>query len=113
MVDEYEMSNGKYITDPSSGYDATKPYVGRDPRFYQSIIYDGSKWGGATINTYVGSGVDWLNYNGAATKTGYYVAKLLDENATLTGKRRVGKSGGRQPGAFAREEPRPRFLAGN
>lgn len=83
MVDEYEMSNGKYITDPSSGYDPAKPYVGRDPRFYQSIIYDGCKWAGATINTYVGSGVDGLNYNAAATKTGYYVAKLLDENATL------------------------------
>lgn len=83
MVDEYEMANGKYITDPSSGYDAAKPYTGRDPRFYQSIIYDGCKWAGATINTYVGSGVDGLNYNAAATKTGYYVAKLLDENATL------------------------------
>ncbi|OQP67749.1 RagB/SusD family nutrient uptake outer membrane protein [Niastella populi] len=83
MVDEYEMSNGKYITDPSSGYDPGKPYVDRDPRFYQSIIYDGCKWTGATINTYVGSGVDGLNYNAAATKTGYYVAKLLDENATL------------------------------
>jgi hypothetical protein len=83
LVDDYEMSNGKYITDPSSGYDATKPYVGRDPRFYQSIIYDGCKWAGATINTYVGSGVDGLNYSTAATKTGYYAAKLLDETATL------------------------------
>jgi hypothetical protein len=84
LVDEYEMKlTGKPITDPTSGYDATKPYVGRDPRFYQSIIYDGCKWAGATINTYVGSGVDGLNYNTAATKTGYYVAKLLDENATL------------------------------
>lgn len=83
LVDDYEMSNGKYITDPSSGYDAAKPYVGRDPRFYQSIIYDGCKWAGATINTYVGSGVDGLNYSTAATKTGYYVAKLLDETATL------------------------------
>ncbi|WP_205509264.1 RagB/SusD family nutrient uptake outer membrane protein [Longitalea arenae] len=83
MVDEYEMSNGKYITDPGSGYDPANPYVGRDPRFHQSIIYNGRKWAGATINTYVGSGVDGLNYNNAATKTGYYVAKLLDENATL------------------------------
>jgi hypothetical protein len=83
LVDEYEMSNGKYITDPSSGYDPAKPYTGRDPRFYQSIIYDGCKWAGATINTYVGSGVDGLNYSTAATKTGYYVAKLLDESATL------------------------------
>jgi hypothetical protein len=83
IVDEYEMSNGKMITDPSSGYNAANPYVGRDPRFYQSIIYNGSKWAGATINTHVGSGVDGLNFNTASTKTGYYVAKLLDENATL------------------------------
>lgn len=83
LVDDYEMSNGKYITDPSSGYDPAKPYTGRDPRFYQSIIYDGCRWAGATINTYVGSGVDGLNYSTAATKTGYYTAKLLDETATL------------------------------
>ncbi|THU33458.1 RagB/SusD family nutrient uptake outer membrane protein [Niastella caeni] len=83
LVDEYEMKNGKYITDPTSGYNAANPYADRDPRFHQSIIYNGRKWGTATINTYVGSGVDGLNYNTAATKTGYYVAKLLDENATL------------------------------
>lgn len=83
IVDDYEMTNGKMITDPASGYDPNNPYVNRDPRFYQSIIYNGCKWAGATINTYVGAGVDGLNYNSASTKTGYYVAKLLDENATL------------------------------
>jgi hypothetical protein len=85
LVDEYEMKNGKYITDPSSGYNPANPYVNRDPRFSQSIIYNGCKWSGATINTYVGSGVDGLNNtaNAASTKTGYYVAKLLDENSTL------------------------------
>jgi hypothetical protein len=83
MVDDYEMANGKYITDPTSGYDANNPYVGRDPRFHQSIIYNGRSWLGSPIYTYVGSGTDGLNYNTAATQTGYYVAKNLDENATL------------------------------
>jgi hypothetical protein len=84
IVDEYEMTNGKYITDPASGYNPANPYVNRDPRFHQSIIYNGRKWAGATINTFVGSGTDGLNSNNpASTKTGYYVAKLLDENATL------------------------------
>lgn len=83
IVDDYEMANGKYITDPTSGYDPTKPYVGRDPRFHQSIIYNGRTWLGASINTFVGAGADGLNNSTAATQTGYYVAKNLDENATL------------------------------
>ncbi|WP_159442240.1 RagB/SusD family nutrient uptake outer membrane protein [Chitinophaga niabensis] len=83
LVDEFEMANGKMITESGSGYDANNPYAGRDPRFAQSIIYNGSKWAGATINTFVGAGVDGLNTNTASTQTGYYTAKLLDENATL------------------------------
>lgn len=83
LVDEYEMANGKMITEAGSGYDANSPYTGRDPRFYQSVIYNGAKWAAATINTFVGSGVDGLNYNTASTQTGYYTAKLLDENSTL------------------------------
>jgi hypothetical protein len=83
IVDDYEMANGKYITDPTSGYDPNNPYVGRDPRFHQSIIYNGRTWLGVSINTYVGAGADGLNNSTAATQTGYYVAKNLDENATL------------------------------
>ncbi len=83
MVDEYEMTNGKAITDPTSGYNPNNPYTGRDPRFHQSIIYNGRTWLGASINTFVGAGADGLNNSTAATQTGYYVAKNLDENATL------------------------------
>lgn len=83
LVDEFEMANGKMITEAGSGYDPNNPYVGRDPRFAKSVIYNGSKWGGATINTFVGAGVDGLGTNTASTQTGYYTAKLLDENATL------------------------------
>jgi len=40
LVDAFGMANGRPITDPLSGYDPTKPYVGRDPRFYSMIFYN-------------------------------------------------------------------------
>jgi len=40
LVDAFGMANGRPITDPLSGYDPTKPYVGRDPRFYTMIFYN-------------------------------------------------------------------------
>lgn len=41
LVDCFEMvSTGLPINDPLSGYQEQNPYVGRDPRFYQSIIFN-------------------------------------------------------------------------
>lgn len=47
-VDNYGMANGLPITnitqaDAESGYDPTRPWQGRDPRFYNDIVYDGVK----------------------------------------------------------------------
>jgi hypothetical protein len=47
-VNNYGMANGmpiKDITkaDPDSGYDPQYPWKGRDPRFYNDIVYDGVK----------------------------------------------------------------------
>ncbi|MEI6142308.1 MAG: RagB/SusD family nutrient uptake outer membrane protein [Mariniphaga sp.] len=44
LVDQYCMANGKLITDPTSGYDPQKPYVGREKRFYDFIVYDGAPY---------------------------------------------------------------------
>ena len=41
LVDAFPMANGYPITDPASGYDKSRPYQGRDPRFYATIFYDG------------------------------------------------------------------------
>ena len=41
LVDAFPMANGYPITDPASGYNKSRPYEGRDPRFYASIFYDG------------------------------------------------------------------------
>ncbi len=44
LVDQFAMANGKLITDPSSGYDPQHPYVNREPRFYDWIVYDGAPY---------------------------------------------------------------------
>jgi hypothetical protein len=44
LIDEFGMANGKAITDPTSGYDAQKPYVGREKRFYDFIVFDGATY---------------------------------------------------------------------
>jgi hypothetical protein len=44
LVDQFFMANGKPITDPASGYDPQKPYVGRESRFYKWIVYDGAPY---------------------------------------------------------------------
>lgn len=40
----YGMANGLPIDDPESGYKATDPWTGREPRFYKDIAIDGEKW---------------------------------------------------------------------
>lgn len=44
LVDTYRMANGLRITDPASGYDPQHPYVGREQRFYDFIVYDGATY---------------------------------------------------------------------
>lgn len=44
LVDTYRMANGKRITDPTSGYNPQQPYVGREQRFYDFIVYDGAPY---------------------------------------------------------------------
>jgi hypothetical protein len=44
LVETFGMANGKPITDPTSGYDVWNPYLNRDPRFYQWIVYDGAPY---------------------------------------------------------------------
>jgi len=44
LVDQFCMANGKLITDPTSGYDPQHPYVGREKRFYDFIVYDGAPY---------------------------------------------------------------------
>lgn len=44
MIDAFSMDNGKPISDPTSGYDPQNPYVNREKRFYDFIVYDGETY---------------------------------------------------------------------
>lgn len=78
MVDAYEMSNGKAITDPASGYDPQNPYANRDKRFYASIVYEGTSVKGKVIHTAFLQPDDGAGLEGR-TITGYYIRKFIDE----------------------------------
>lgn len=81
LVDDYQMNNGKPITDPSSGYDPDNPYANRDPRFYETILYNGASYRGSTVETFVPGGKDSKdgpdNWN--TSKTGYYLKKFMND----------------------------------
>lgn len=93
-VDEYRMANGKRINETGSGYDRNNPYEGRDVRFYANILYDGAEWKGnvmdlhyTTVDGAEVAGVDLTPYgtseDAGVTRTGYYMAKFLNERQSI------------------------------
>lgn len=86
-VDLYEMSNGKPISDPASGYNAQSPYTNRDPRFYVNILYNNVTWQGRPVQTWqtepnsqnvITYGQD-ISTAASITKTSYYLKRLWPE----------------------------------
>jgi starch-binding outer membrane protein, SusD/RagB family len=81
FVDAFEMTNGKPITDATSGYNPANPYNLRDPRLALTVNYNGRLFKSIAVESFVG-GKDGLNKNVNATRTGYYLRKFLSEAAT-------------------------------
>jgi hypothetical protein len=81
LIDDYQMDNGKPITDPTSGYDPQHPYLHRESRFDQSIVYDGSYWQGDLFLSRIGGNnqID-LGSSSDISNTGYNARKTLDES---------------------------------
>ncbi len=91
LVNDYIMTNGKPITDPTSGYDQNNPYVNRDPRLTATIVYDQYKWlnpDGTIQIIYIKPGTDpnkpplneYAPGNEAVSQSGYYWRKYFDPN---------------------------------
>ena len=79
LVDAYEMSNGKTIDDPSSGYDPDQPYQNRDPRLSATVVVPGSLVDGVYFNPLEPGTLDYLlrhNFTGYASRK--YVSHLSD-----------------------------------
>ncbi len=83
LVDAFPMVNGYPITDLRGGYDASNPYVNRDPRFGNYVIYNGLTFKGNLILTHEGAGVDAKDALSTSTRTGYYLRKLIREDVTF------------------------------
>lgn len=91
-VDKFPMINGKAINEPGSLYDPANPYANRDPRFANSVIYNGAPWilsgnNAAPVYTYVGSGTTDAVSGPLGFNTGYFPRKYLLENSTGNGER--------------------------
>lgn len=87
LVDAFPMRNGLPITDPASGYDPNNPYVGRDPRLADDILYNGVTFRKKVIITgnYANPDkevVDNINNTSSSTRTGYYMLKLLRDDVS-------------------------------
>lgn len=85
LVDDYEMTSGKPITDPTSGYNNQDPYTNRDPRFYATILHNGATYRGRTVETFTPGGKDSKDgqENWNTSKTGYYLRKFMNETYPL------------------------------
>ncbi len=85
LVDEYEFTDGKPGNDASHAAD---PYTGRDKRFYESVLYNGSDWRGGKVWTYYDPSINVysnnfdINFSHQGTQTGYYFHKYIDPTLT-------------------------------
>jgi hypothetical protein len=90
LVDAFPMRNGLPITDPNSGYDPKNPYMNRDPRLTDDVIYNGTTFRRTLIITGNYPAVngdkketsDNLNSIETSTRTGYYMKKLLRDDVS-------------------------------
>ena len=79
LVDAYEMTNGKAISEAGSGYDENNMFANRDPRLALTVAKNGdAKWptnNSKPLETFYGG----LNAEPliGGTPTGYYLKKLL------------------------------------
>lgn len=90
LVDAFETKNGFPVTLTSSGwvsddpnFNPQLPYSNRDPRFYQTVLYNGAKFKGQTIETFMG-GKDEGSVTSGGTATGYFLKKNILEDVNFT-----------------------------
>ena len=73
LVEAFPMINGKPVSDPT--FNPLRPYDNRDPRLGYTVLYNGSRWLGTTVETFAG-GLHNPNDPVQKTKTGYYLRKF-------------------------------------
>lgn len=80
LVDDYQMMDGSSF-DWDNPDHASDPYQNRDPRFYETILYNGAPYRDREVETFTPGGLDSndgpSNWN--TSKTGYYLRKFINE----------------------------------
>lgn len=84
IVDAFPMASGLPVDAPSSGYNPSSPYSGRDPRLAAYVLYNGGEFKGAVVNTMTDrtDGIDQIAER--STRTGYYMKKHMNQGVSLT-----------------------------
>jgi hypothetical protein len=87
LVDAFPMNDGYPMgTSPSKTIDPNNVANNRDPRLDLFVVRDGETWAKLTIDTKAG-GLDAYGSDPNATRSGYYLQKLLNSGVSLeTGK---------------------------
>jgi hypothetical protein len=84
LVDAFPDKNGYPITSSSSVYLSSTPYINRDPRLTNYIVVQGTKVGPNNVVIDMATGNNAPGGNVNATRTGYYMRKLLRQDASNT-----------------------------
>ncbi len=92
LVDAFPMLSGLPITAGNSGYDPKNPYINRDPRLSEAVIYNEMTFRKTDIYTGTYPRVsedgklveydDNIEYGAYSTRTGYYMKKLLRDDVS-------------------------------
>lgn len=105
LADAFETTDGKLITDITSIYDPQNPYINRDKRFYQTLLYHGSYWEGSQLLMHRNIQNPDLNGNCVPdeyrARCGYGLRKMILEYN--------GEAGDLYSGAFAQDNNWPYF----
>ena len=85
LSDLYEFNDGTAFSWDNWSQNHSDPFTDREPRFQASVMYNGCKWEGRTIQTYTGGSDAFDAFTKASTPnghtcTGYYLRKYLQEN---------------------------------
>lgn len=87
LVKAFGMRNGRSISEGNSGYDPENPFLNRDPRLEMTVLKNGDLLSindrSELIETFPG-GKDAPDSDPQASKTGYYLAKLVMQGGLST-----------------------------
>lgn len=89
LVDMYEFKDGTEFDWKTYSTDHADPYTDREPRFHATVLYNGAKWEGRTIETFEDGSDSFRSFSisedaDGHTVTGYYLRKYLQEgNSTF------------------------------